>query len=234
MPLTLADLVGAVLSFFLTLMVFSYILGDNPFFRFAIYLFIGVASGYAAVVTIYNVILPNLVVPLFSPNREQQLIALIPLVLSLLFLTKIFPFTARWGNPSMAYLVGVAAAVAIGGAALGTLFPQITASTNLLNLGLLQQIDENLTLQLINGSLILLGTLTTLAYFHFSVRTVADEPTARPAWIDWLAGIGRIFIAVTFGFVFAGVYAAALTALVERLHFMVTLVSLFLTALVPS
>ena len=34
----------------LTLMVFSYLIGDNPLFRIAVYLFIGVSSGYAATV----------------------------------------------------------------------------------------------------------------------------------------------------------------------------------------
>ena len=48
--LSLPDLAGTILGFFLTLMVFSYVFGDNGLFRAAIYIFVGVASGYAAVV----------------------------------------------------------------------------------------------------------------------------------------------------------------------------------------
>jgi hypothetical protein len=37
-----------------------------------------------------------------------------------------------------------------------------------------------------------------------------------------------VFIAITFGVIFAGVYSAALTALVERLVFLVTTIKAFL------
>jgi hypothetical protein len=37
--------------------------------------------------------------------------------------------------------------------------------------------------------------------------------------IEILAVVGRFFIAVTFGVLFAGAYAAALTALVSRIYF---------------
>jgi hypothetical protein len=37
---------------------------------------------------------------------------------------------------------------------------------------------------------------------------------------------GTVFIAVTLGVLFAGVYSAALTALIERLHFLWALVGL--------
>jgi hypothetical protein len=46
------EFISALIGLVLTLMIFSYLLGDNPLFRFAIYLFIGVASGYAAAVTV--------------------------------------------------------------------------------------------------------------------------------------------------------------------------------------
>jgi hypothetical protein len=50
------DLAGTVLGFIFTLLVFSYVFGDNALFRLTIYIFIGVAAGYAAVLAWYNVI----------------------------------------------------------------------------------------------------------------------------------------------------------------------------------
>ncbi len=44
------EIISALVGFLLTLMVFSYLIGDNPLFRIAVYLFIGVSSGYAATV----------------------------------------------------------------------------------------------------------------------------------------------------------------------------------------
>ena len=44
------NLFTGVISFLFTLLIFSYVLGDNPLFRVAVYIFIGVSAGYIAVV----------------------------------------------------------------------------------------------------------------------------------------------------------------------------------------
>lgn len=54
------DLVTGGVSFLLTLMVLSYLIGDNPAFRVAVYIFIGVAAGYAAAVVWHQVLDPHL------------------------------------------------------------------------------------------------------------------------------------------------------------------------------
>ncbi|HPL82533.1 MAG TPA: hypothetical protein PLU23_08520, partial [Anaerolineaceae bacterium] len=59
-----ADLVLGIVGLVLTLMVFSYILKDNVFFGIALYLLVGVSSGYATLLIIRSVILPMLVSPL--------------------------------------------------------------------------------------------------------------------------------------------------------------------------
>jgi hypothetical protein len=70
---------------------------------------------------------------------------------------------------------------------------------------------------LISGSFILLGTVTTLAYFHFGARTAADGSVKRFFLFEWLARVGGIFIAITLGVLFAGVLVASLTAFIERI-----------------
>ena len=42
-------------------------------------------------------------------------------------------------------------------------------------------------------------------------------PYGRLRLIEFCASVGRIFIGITLGTIFAGVYAAALTALIERI-----------------
>ena len=44
------EVVWSIVSFVVTLLIFSYIFGDNPLFRLASYAFVGVAAGYAVVV----------------------------------------------------------------------------------------------------------------------------------------------------------------------------------------
>jgi len=222
-----ADLIGTLLGLTLTLFVFSYIFGDNALFRVATYLFIGAASGYAAVIAWYNVIWPQLLRPLVFGSQSERLFALFPLVLSGMLLLKISPRYTRLGNPAVAFLVGVGVATAIGGAVLGTIFPQVGASINLFDPQGVAP-GENVYAELIKGGLILLGTLTTLIYFHFGTgKSPANNPK-RPEWMEWLALIGQVFIAITFGALFAGVFSASLTTLIERLFFIMDfLFSLF-------
>ena len=62
------DVIIGLIGFALTLMVFSYLLGDNFFFRAALYLLVGVSSGYIAAVLITKVILPLLIAPIQANN----------------------------------------------------------------------------------------------------------------------------------------------------------------------
>lgn len=216
--MSLPDLVGSILGFSLTLMVFSYVFGDNALFRATIHLFIGAAAGYAAVVAWYNVTWPQLFLPLILGSQSERLYALFPLVLSGLLLFKISPRLSRYGSPAVAYLVGVGAAVAVGGAVLGTIFPQTLATINLLDLEVIRQSGETPIWLLIQALLIILGTVTTLAYFHFGARQKLGDTPKRAEWIEILALIGQVFIAITLGVVLAGVFTSALTALIERVN----------------
>ena len=117
--------------------------------------------------------------------------------------------------------MGVSAAAAVGGAVLGTLIPQTLASMNLFDVQANQAFDADLGLRLINGIIILIGTLATLAYFQFSSLSKFSEKTSLQTWIDGLGQIGQVFVAITFGFLFAGVFSAALTALIGRVLFLV-------------
>ena len=214
------DLFSGGISFLLTLMVLSYLVGDNPAFRVAIHIFIGVAAGYAAAVVWHQVLAVRLFRPLLSGSLPERLLAVVPLVLGLLLLLKLSPRTSNLGNPSMAFLVGVGAAVAIGGAVLGTLFPQARAAMN----AFAPVAQKTWFERLGEGIVMLVGTVTTLVYFHFGAKATASGPQ-RSRLVRWLGWVGQVFIAVTFGVLFAGVFMAALTALIERLNFMITYLS---------
>ena len=230
--MSFGDWIGAFLGFVLTLLVFSYLIGDNPLFRITLHIFIGVSAGFAAVVAIYNVILPQLIEPIFVSNRNEQILALFPLILAGLLITKISPRFAFVGNLPMSYLVGVSAAVAIGGAVTGTLIPQLLASMNLLDVQASQVLDANVGLRLLNGVIILIGTLASLAYFQFGTLSGSSQRNQFQSWIEGIGKIGQIFIAIMFGFLFAGIFSAALTALIGRvitsLDFLRGILGLFL------
>lgn len=209
------DLIGALLGLVLTIFIFSYIWGDNVLFRIATHLFVGIAAGYVAIIVIQNIILPQMIFPFFDGTRDEKIFAILFLILGVLMLTKISPRLNKLGNPAIAYLVGVGAAAAIGGALVGTIFPQALSSMDVF--------FEN---NIFNAIVILAGTLTTLLYFHFGVRRKSsdEEETQRPVWLENTGKVGQFFIAVTFGALFSGVYLAAITALIERASYIWNLI----------
>lgn len=209
-----SEVIWLVVSFILTLMVFSYLLGDNPFFRFASGLLIGVAAGYFAVVIIYQVLITRLVVPLMQGST----LTLVPLFLSGLLLLKLSPRLSQLGSPALAILVGVGAAVAVGGTVLGTLFGQVKGALSFFDP--IAGTSGSMPLRIVEGIIFLVGTLATLAYFHFGARERRKgEGRSRFATIS--AVVGKVFIAITLGAVFAGVLTASITALIERSDFII-------------
>lgn len=215
------ELISGAIGLILTLLIFSYLIGDNPLFRSAIYIFIGVSSGYAAVVVWHYVLMPKLFSPLALSTDPSQLVFLvIPFVLSVSLLAKLSPRFSWIGSFAMALLVGVGAATALSGAVAGTLIPQSRAA-----------MDAFITpsaFELIEGTVMLAGTVLTLIYFQFSAKRAADGSVKRNVIIEVLAWGGRVFIAITFGVLFAGVYMAALTAMLERLSAIINFVKPFL------
>ncbi len=208
-----------VFGLFLTISVLLYLfVGDNALFRLVTYLFIGVVAGYITVLIVFNVLVPRLASLLFSGNLVFTVVGAILILLGILLFFKLSPRFSRFGALPMAILVGIGAAVAIGGAVFGTLFGQISGTLALFN------VREGGNL--LSGVYVLLGATSTLAYFQFTTRSkagtpVVDEETTAPRAtpLELLAKVGQVFIGITLGAMFAGVYTAAISAMVERLGF---------------
>jgi hypothetical protein len=213
------ELISALVGLILTLMVFSYLIGDNPLFRIAVYLFIGVASGYAATIVWHYVLVPKLFQSLLTLNP----LAIVPLAFGVSLLAKLSPRTAWIGSFAMAVLVGVGAAAAVGGALIGTLLPQAQAAIDGFDI-LSAGSGLEAASRLFEGVIMLGGTVFTLASFHFSAGRAVDGVPKRNRIIEGIAWVGRIFIAITFGALFAGVYMSALTAMIERLSFVLNFI----------
>ncbi len=206
------DLISGLIGFLLTVMILSYIIGDGPVFRIAIYIFIGVSAGYVTVVAIYQVLLPGFL-GFFdsSASPVARVLLIFPLLLGGLMLMKISPRLSTLGAPATAYIVGVSAAAAVGGAVLGTILPQVGAAAESVSV-------RNSGGSVINGLIMLVVTVFTLAYFQFGAQRQPDGTIQRNRILETIAWVGGIFVALTLGALFAGVYSAALTALVERVN----------------
>lgn len=221
-----------LIGFLFTVLILSYLVGDNFLFRAAVYIFVGIAAGYAVAVAMHQVLWPLLLHPLLTGSVLSSPLAAawlgVQLLSGVLILFKISPRLSGWGLIPTAYLVGVGAAAAIGGGVLGTLLPQINAAAVALDLRVAAVRGDNPVFFLFNGGVALVGAVGVLAYFHFGARRKADGAVRRNPLIEALAWLGRIYIAITFGLLFAGVYMAAITALTERLTSMRDLIFSFL------
>lgn len=214
------DLIPAGVSFLITVLILSYLIGDNPLFRAAVYVFVGAAAGYVAAVAWNEAINPALVQPVWTGTiftDPSQVVLVIPLLGSALLLFKLSPRLSHLGQLPMAYLVGVGAAVTIGGAVIGTLFPQISATLDGFDLSSAGASGADTAFMFLNAVAVLVGVIGTLVYFHFGATQKADGSVQRNILVNILSWVGRVYIAVTFGVLFAGVYTAALTALIERM-----------------
>ena len=232
--MNLSELIGLAASFVLTLMVFIYLLGENPLsrplYRIALHVFIGAASGYALAVVAQNVLWPRLVVPLLDGAfLDAPVYPVVPLVLGLLLLLKVFQSgLGRLGNLPVAYVVGAGAAVAVGGAVTGTLLPQIAAGARagaypLADLGGLLADPGAQLERLISAAIFFIGTLTTLLYFFFlAPRARGGGAPARHPIMAGLAIVGQFFINVAYGALYAGALAASLALLTDRVAFLWT------------
>ncbi len=232
-PELLFELFIGFVSLIFTLLIFSYVLGDNPLFRAAVYVFVGVSAGYIAAVALWQVIIPLLISPLFSTTIspvEKAWRLLFPMLGSVLILMKISPRLAGAARVVMAFIVGVGAAVIVTGALSGTLVPQVLGAINAFDMNAAAARNINQVKAFADASIVLAGTVLTLIYFHFGARPKPDGSMRRFILIDVLAWGGRIFIGVTLGAVFAGVYTAALTALIERIGSIIT----FITGLIGN
>jgi hypothetical protein len=215
--MTQADWIGAILGLCLTLGVFSYLLGDNPVFRLIIHVFIGVTAAFVIAASWYSIIWPQLIQPILSGDDVWSPMVLVGIVLGVLLFSKI-SFRLSWlGIPVMGLLVGVGAATAIGGAVLGTVLSQVAASIRLFDFLQISTWNTQAWVAFLDASLVLVGTLVTLLYFQFFVRKRSGSHSNPSSWRNFLGLLGQGFIAVTLGAIFAGVYSAAVTALVGRL-----------------
>jgi len=227
------DLITGALSMLFTLMILSYLIGDNPLFKIAVYLFVGIASGYAASIIFWQVLAPKLFLPTVSVLQTGSYdIGIVRLAVPWLglgfILMKISPRLSGMARVTMAFLVGAGAAVTLVGALTGTLIPQVMATINFFDVRAATARNISAFEVLGNGMVILVGVITSLAYFHFGARQKLDGSTQRLSLIEILAWVGRIFIGITLGVVFAGVFASALTALIERASSIVNFISTLL------
>ncbi len=209
MNLANADTIGLWAGFVFTLMIFSYVLGDNILYRLAVYVFVGLAAGYIVVVTVEGVLLPWLQATMFTAEAGvgEQALGLAPFALTLLLLLKASPRLGNAGAIALAFIVGVGAAVALVGAITGTLLPLASATGGAVQLDVL------------NGFLLFLGVASTLVYFQYLARRDRAGAVRRSLVVRTVGALGQGVVIITLAALYAGAVLTSLTIFSERVAF---------------
>ena len=205
---------GAVL----TLLIFSYLLGDNPLFRLALHIFVGVSVAYICIVALHSVILPVLSPPDNADSDVRLLwtISLIGAILGALLLTRGMQRLSWLSNVSVAILLGVGVAVALGGAVLGTLVPQVVAATTPAISEPPMMAD---VLKPLGRIVAIIGTTAGLAVFSFTSRRPTRRLVSR--LMNRGARIGQWFILIGLGAAYGGVLVASLSFFADRVQYLI-------------
>lgn len=180
---------------FLTLCILSFLYKDNPFYKFAEYLLIGVALGFGIALTWYNVIIPKIWIPL---RQEHQYHLIIPMCLGLLFWTRLVPKYAWLSRWPMAFQIGTSLGIGLPLVLQADIFKQIQGTI--------------LTTFTFSEIVMFLGVISTLIYFYFSVE--------HKGFVGGVAKVGIWYIMIAFGAIFGYTVMARMSLLIGRFQFL--------------
>ncbi len=202
-----------------TLFIMSFLFKDNPFYKFAESVVVGVSAAYWMVVGFWDVIIPNLfgkLSPSFISNwampglsGEADFWYLVPLVLGIMLLWRLAPsgtWISRW---PLAFIIGTTAGIRLMGFIHADFLSQIRNSIIPLAVfenGSFLFWDSFLNLVLI------IGVLTAIVYFFFSIE--------HKGVVGKTARVGIWFLMVTFGAAFGYTVMGRIALLAIRLEFL--------------
>jgi len=204
-----AEVIGAWIAAFLTLAIFSFLYKDNPIYKFAEHLFIGVSAGYGFILAITGTLKPNLYHHLIEGMETGALwnfARIGGLVLGILLLLRLFPKTGWISRWPLALMIGIFAALRMTGLAQSDLVEQVKATMVPLSGDSLPWFAWGDSA--VNNMVLIVGVLSVLIYFFFSVE--------RKTPIREIGYVGTFFLMITFGSSFGYTVLGRVSLLIGR------------------
>lgn len=227
MSLSLKRTLGLWVAAFFTLAIFSFMIRDNPIYKFAESVFIGVSAAYWMVIAFWDTLVPNLlgkltpefVKSVFVPGiaAERDLWFLIPLALGIMLLWRLAPvgtWISRW---PIAFTIGVFAGLTLVNRFNSdfisqiktTIQPLIELSPDPANPTAPETFDLWATVRNIT---ILLSVFACLTYFFFSVE--------HKGVVGKVSRIGIWVLMIYFGSAFGYTVMGRVALLAARFEFL--------------
>ena len=236
-------MMGPWIAAFLNLAIFSYLYKDNPFYKVAEHLFVGISTGYWTSMFFWTQIQPNLfgrlwpaseynsdllwyklynVLGVFSSvfpdgginkGHDMELLYLLPFALGIMMLLSVSSKLSWMARWGIAYTVGMAAGLRAYGFLNSNVLGQIKGSA-------FQIFNSDLPFfalaseSIFNNFIILIGTITGLMYFYFS-----REHTGN---FGKLSKLGIYFLMISFGASFGFAVMGRISLLIGRFVDLIT------------
>ena len=214
--------VGLWVAAFFTLAIFSFLFGDNPFYKVAESVLVGVSAAYWMVIAFWDVLVPNLMgkltpalvqawaIPGLTGAEAQPAPSyIVPLILGVMLLWRLMPsgnWIARW---PLAFIIGTTAGLRLVAFLHGDFLAQIRNSIVPVVVMGAGGADFWGSVQ---NTLLVLGLLCSLVYFFFSVEHKGP--------VGAIARVGIWVLMITFGAAFGYTVMGRIALLAIRFEFL--------------
>jgi hypothetical protein len=213
--------IGLWLAAIFTLFILSFLVGDNPAYKFAEAMVVGTSAGYVMVIGLWDVFVPNLLGKLFPvmvqswtlPGMDVsggfQWLYIIPAVLIIMLLFQLMPsggWISRW---PIAFFIGITAGYRMIGYVEADLVAQIRAG--IVPLWITGEGGFEFW-PTFNACLLTIATLSAMIYFFFSIE--------HKGFVGVTARVGIWFLMITFGASFGYTVMGRIALLAARLEFL--------------
>jgi len=203
-------ILGAWVAAGLTLFIFTFLYKDNPLFKLAEHLYVGISVGYTIVKAWDTVVIRLIYEPMV---KQGDWTLAFPLFIGLLMLARYAPKAAWMSRIAFAFVVGVGSGMAIPRVISSYVLKQIEDTVRpLVTMG---SDGATFTASLLNPAsnlnaiILLVGVITVLFYFFFSIEHSGPVHLA--------ARTGIIFLMISFGAAFGYTVMARMSLLIGRL-----------------
>ncbi len=218
--------IGLILAAGLTLTMYSFLYRDNPLFKIAENLYVGVALGYMAMFVWRQALRPMVYEPIFhAPTWSALQTALlhktVPIIVGFMLLTRLSRKHGWISRYAYALMIGWAAGLAIPNITNTYILKQLYAAVTPLQQAITSAPNTPAfsydwfvgTAGPVVGTLvILIGTVSVLFYFFFSVE---HKKVGRA-----VSTVGIWFLMVSFGASFGYTVMGRLSLLIGRVQFL--------------
>ena len=198
----MANDVGIWIAAILTVAIFSLLYKDNPFYRFAEHLLVGVSAGYYVVHYFDSSVIRKFAVPVFErgdlwllPGGLIGLLMLLRLVRRIQWVSRyaIAFYVAAWSGYLIPSIIRERIIIQIGGT-----FPPMPGTSTLWGMA--------------GALLVLVGVVSILVYFYFSIE--------HKGVIGKISKVGITFLMVGFGASFGYTVMGRVSLLIGRFQFL--------------